>query len=152
MLQVPSQVWNEIAETQPLETKWAQLMFPLDDEAMEQVVDHHGQLMSKAGHPSKVTVAYHEMLPLLLEYPAISAWISQTGALEMRQALPEVASAAQAVGLATAEHRLTPSQADSLTELLTFRRGESNGPAAKAMAMWEEAIRAHQDGTLSLDE
>jgi hypothetical protein len=116
---VPQEVWNEIAETQELATKWAQEVFPLTGEfAIAQQEGKEYEALRNKGIAQKIAAAYLDVKPLLLENVAISRHILQTDQLQLRSALPEVTTVSEAVMLASLDRRLTPLQQKQLEKLL----------------------------------
>lgn len=112
---VASEIWNQIAETQELQTKWAQKAFRLDSDQMIELEDkEYGELEAKHGH--EVAAALLDVKPLLLENVAISRFTQEQSA--SRAALPEVVSISEAVMLASQDRPLTTSQQDELRKLL----------------------------------
>lgn len=112
---VATAVWNQIAETQKLRTAWAQKVFALNSEEMQQAEDKEYKALARAvGHD--VAASYQDVKPLLLENEAISRF---TQAQPMyREALPEVTSIAEALTLASMERPLSQTQQKLLKMLL----------------------------------
>ena len=118
MQQVPAEIWNEIAASQPLSPFWREVMeTPAEqfDEAIA-MVDAQAE---KATKDNKVILAYRLTAPLLMETEALSAFIVETGQQSLRQSLPELNSVSEAVMLATQEYKLVPHQQKQLAQLLT---------------------------------
>jgi hypothetical protein len=114
MYQVATPIWNQIAEEQPLVTKWAQIVFPLPQEEMFERLD---QTANRIKHLSPlVQVAYLQMMPLLKENEAIAAFVRDNP--HLADALPNVTSAGEAVQIATQEHRLDQEEQDQLLTIL----------------------------------
>lgn len=112
---VAAPIWNEIARTQTLKTKWAKMAFALDAEAMAALEDKEFKaLKEKVG--ADVALAYLDVKPLLLENVAISLFTQAQPTY--RPALPETVSIAEAVMLASKERPLSRQQQASLTNLL----------------------------------
>lgn len=118
MNQVPTAIWNAIAETQPLQTKWAKVWFRHQGNDLDASLDHEAMKLRRANVENKVIVALQTVRPLLVENRAISDWISETNQPELRQALPEILDLAEAGRLAAMEHRLSQSQVEQLQSLL----------------------------------
>lgn len=119
MHQVPMPVWNEIAKSQPLSQPWATLfrMTPENlPKGLEKMVDAPAEAM---GADNKTVLAYRLVAPLLQENEAISQFLLETQRPNLRASLPELTSVNQAVILASQEYRLTASQQQKLTQLLT---------------------------------
>ena len=119
MYQTPMAVWNEIAKAQPLSQPWATL-FRLKPEELGQALDKLVDRPIEAqGADNSTVLAYRLVAPLLLENEAISAYLLEVQQPSLRASLPELTSVNQAVMLASAEYRLTPSQQTKLQQLLT---------------------------------
>ncbi|MEW6290675.1 MAG: hypothetical protein ACOY4W_00810 [Thermodesulfobacteriota bacterium] len=118
MYQVPNEIWNEIAETQTLATEWGRKMFPLPFAEMQQAVEQEEAALLEKGTPSKVVTAYQEVMPLLLEHAAISNYLSRPEKMDLRQALPEVRSPAEAALLMSMEHRMSSKEISQLLTML----------------------------------
>ena len=119
MHQVPMPVWNEIAKSQPLSQPWATLfrMTPENlPKGLENMVDAPAEAM---GADNRTVLAYRLVAPLLQENEAISQFLLETQRPNLRASLPELTSVNQAVILASQEYRLTASQQQKLTQLLT---------------------------------
>ena len=119
MHQVPMPVWNEIAKSQPLSQPWATLfrMTPENlPKGLEKMVDAPAEAM---GADNKTVLAYRLVAPLLQENEAISAYIQESQSPNLRASLPELNSVSEAVMMASEEYRLTASQQQKLTQLLT---------------------------------
>ncbi len=118
MHQVPTDVWNEIARSQPLSEPWATL-FRMSPEEMpagiEKMMDAPAE---KAGADNRTVLAYRLTAPLLVENEAISAYLEETQQSSLRMSLPELTSVSEALILASTEYRLTQSQQAKLRSLL----------------------------------
>jgi len=122
---VASEIWNQIAETQELQTKWAQKAFRLDSDGMIELEDkEYGEL--KANHGQEVAAALLDVKPLLLENVAISRFIQSKGDPGLRNALPEVVTVSEAVMMATMDRWLTEAQHEQLKALLENQHQSSN--------------------------
>ena len=113
---VAAPIWNEIAKTQRLRTRWARRAFllPTDQEMAEEVDKEFHPLEKKVG--STVASAYLCVKPLLLENVAISRFTLDHP--ELRQALPEVVSINEAVILASQDYFMSQTQQNLLRKLL----------------------------------
>ena len=118
MFSVAAEVWNAIASTQELATRWAREVFALEQEALAARLEEMRAELEEQGQDPDVALAYLEEMPLLAESRAISAWISAEDDPDLRQALPEVASVAEAQELARMDYALTPTQERALARLL----------------------------------
>ena len=118
MLQCPARIWNEVAETQEVETPlWARMM-ALDQQEMAEADDAEWKRLKAEGTSSKVAQSFLLVAPLLMENKAISRFIEQVGRPDLRSSLPELTSISEAVALATGEHQLNPLQQSQLKSLL----------------------------------
>ena len=118
MHQVPTDVWNEIARSQPLSEPWATLFRMSDEElekGLETLVDKPAEA---AGADNRTALAYRLTAPLLVENEAISSFLQETQQTSLRTSLPEVVSVSEAVILASMEYQLTRSQQEKLRQLL----------------------------------
>lgn len=114
---VASEIWNQIAETQELQTKWAQKAFRLDSDQMIELEDkEYGEL--KAKHGQEVAAALLDVKPLLLENVAISRFIRSRGHPGLRNALPELVTISEALMVAAMDRPLTEAQQEQLAVLL----------------------------------
>ena len=132
MTSLPAPLWNQIAETQELETEAAKTAFRLNPEQLAQMSDHWDRLETAAGTPSKVISCLLTVLPLLLESAAIAGQVSQTP--ELRSALPEVNSPEEAATLMQMEWRLTPAEKTTLTAALSSPASQERWLKAAQMA------------------
>ena len=118
MHQVPTPIWNEIAETQSLQHPvWAKL-FAMKDEAMTQALNRIEDDLSLRGVDNRTILAWRLTAPLLQENVAISRYVMEARRPELRSILPELTTVNEAVILASNEYRLTPSQQSRLAKLL----------------------------------
>lgn len=99
MYQVPSTVWNEIAEREVLSQPWARL-FRLDDDELPIALKPLQDAMETAGIANSVIVAFFLVAPLLQENGAISNFIVRTEQGSLRKVLPELLSVEEAVWFA----------------------------------------------------
>jgi len=133
MYQVPTAVWNEIAQSQPLSEPWATL-FRMSGEEMpkgiEKLVDAPAEA---AGADNRTVLAYRLTAPLLVENEAISTYLQETQQSSLRTSLPEVTSVNEAVMLASMEYQLTQSQQDKLHQLLVRALRSSRESSSSAL-------------------
>lgn len=116
MYQVPTAVWNQIAETQRLETPWAKWIFPLPEEDQEKaVLDEELRLTTRAGS-AMLAMAYLTVAPLLWERRAIRLWKTENGE---NPGLPSIETAQEAVILASKDRPLTADQQRTLSSMLS---------------------------------
>lgn len=117
MNQVPTQIWNEIAETQPLKTEAARLAFALSEPKMEQMTE--AWETSFPTEPNKVALAIPLVFPLLSEREAIRSYLNANPERSgLAQSLTEVNSPQEAAQLAARELSMSPEQTRRLTLLL----------------------------------
>ena len=133
MFSVAAEIWNQIAESQPMATeKWSRLM-KMDPDAMNSALD---EVMNETKAPNKVMLAFVTVAPLLLENEAISLWILANEAHYLRSALPEVLSISEAVNLGSMEYSLTETERARLADLLRseVQREQKHSETRKASA------------------
>ena len=119
MYQVPTPVWNEVAATQRLnKPTWAGLFAKTGQDFLP-ACERVENAVDKLTRDATVTRAYMLTAPLLHENQAISRYLEATQAQSLRAAMPELTTIPEAVGLATDEFNLLPSQQDKLATLLT---------------------------------
>jgi hypothetical protein len=118
MYSVAAPIWNQIAKTQELQTKWAKKMFQLDDETMTEALNQQGDQLTAQGVSDPVALALLTVGPLLWENVAISQYLVSSNRMDLRTALPEVCSINEAVILASMDRPLTPFQQKQLAKLL----------------------------------
>lgn len=119
MFQVSAPVWNQIAETQQMRFPAMKTLFSMDQEGITEAMNSQASALSKSGVPDSVINAYQLMGPLLAESQAISRYINQMGSLSLRDAMPEILSAAEAVAIARQEVPLSNSEEEQLLTMLT---------------------------------
>lgn len=113
MHQVPADVWNQIAEQQPLATDWAKQVFPMPGDQMDVALEREEERLGN----DALAAAYLKVMPLLWERTAISNFLKDNPSL--RWALPEVISIAEAVHLAKLDFQsLTEPQLQRLGQML----------------------------------
>lgn len=117
MTSVAAPIWNGIAKTQTLKTPWARRTFKMTGNQMAEAENEEYQSL-KLRVGNEVATAYADVKPLLLENVAISRYIQEQGDQDLRQALPEVISIAEAIALASMERPLSRKQQTSLASLL----------------------------------
>lgn len=111
MLQVPQEVWNQIAPKAAHPT-WRRL-FAMDRDRATQAMDAQYNRLVAQGVDGLVALAYQELAPLLQERAAITAYSATS-----QTPLPEVLTTNEAVLLAVKDHRLKVSQTRELRKLL----------------------------------
>lgn len=118
MYQVPARIWNEIAVSETLENPAFQKLMTLDQDQLTQALEDQAKALETNGVPDSVIVAYQTMAPLLAESQAISRHINQTGNTQLRDALPEVLNADEAVVIASRDRVLSKSEQQTLLHML----------------------------------
>lgn len=118
MYQVPTAIWNAIAQTQQLSNPAMATLFRMDEQTMLATLAQQAKALEAAGVPDSVIVAYQEAAPLLTENEAISRYIEQTGNSSLRTALPEILTPEEAVALEANERPLSSSEQKQLLQML----------------------------------
>ena len=132
MFSVAAEIWNQIAETQPMATqRWSRLA-KLDQ---QQLNDQLETVMNQIKAPNKVVLAFVTVAPLLLENEAISLWILANESHQMRSALPEVTTVSEAVNLGSMEYSLTETERARLADLLRSEVQSEQEPSATQNAL-----------------
>lgn len=116
MFNQPAPVWNLIAETQPIRTGWAQLMFPLDPERLEKAIDREHERLTKEMGSDKLATAYLAVMPLLWEAPAIRAF--KDSGHYLSDGIVPLETVQQAVIAASRDYGLTMAEQESLDKKL----------------------------------
>ena len=118
MHQVAASVWNEIAKSQELRNPSFRLLMAMPQDKMTEALASQADALEQNGTPVSVINAYQQMAPLLAEHQAISSYINQTGNSDLREAMPEVLNAPEAVAIASLERPLTRSEQATLLQML----------------------------------
>lgn len=118
MYQVPARVWNEIAASEELASPSFERLMKMNDEQILQALDEQAKVLEARGVPDSVIVAYQRLAPLLAENEAISRYINRTGNSSLRDALPEILNAEEAVVIATQDQPLSKSEQKTLLDML----------------------------------
>lgn len=118
MYQVPARVWNEIAASEELVNPSFERLMKMNDEQILQALDEQAKVLEARGVPDRVIVAYQRLAPLLAENEAISRYINRTGNTSLREALPEILNAEEAVVIATQDRPLSKSEQKTLLDML----------------------------------
>lgn len=116
MYQVPTAIWNQIAETQPLVTDWAKLVFPLPEEDQEALVTGEELRLATETGSAILATAYLTVMPLLWERKAIRLYQEEFG---LNQGLPSIETVQEAVIVASKDRPLTVSQQRTLSDMLS---------------------------------
>lgn len=119
MYQAAAEVWNQIAEEQPLQTAWAQQMFPLPAEQMARALEAEETRLAKTLGSALLGSIYLQMMPLLWERIAILGFLTDHPGL-MGAILP-IESPSEAVLMASRDYPLTPTQQQQLLKHLCER-------------------------------
>lgn len=129
MYQVPTAIWNEIAQSQPIKHQpWARL-FQLPSDKLLPELAKIEQKLELDGADARVVRAYLLTAPLLTETVAISRYLEASGSISLRSSLPELTTIREAVDLATQEFRLSRPQQVKLLDLLTkAHQSSASGP------------------------
>lgn len=118
MYQVPARIWNEIAASEELVNPSFERLMKMNDEQILQALDEQAKVLEARGVPDSVIVAYQRLAPLLAENEAISRYINRTGNTSLRDALPEILNAEEAVVIATQDRPLSKSEQKILLDML----------------------------------
>lgn len=116
MHQAAAKFWNEIARTQTLKTEWAQQMFPLPQEQLDQALEREEQRLTRETNDPQVASAYLKIMPLLWENEAISKFLNANPSMTV--AMPTLQSLSEALMVARKDFRLTNGQMAKLKTLL----------------------------------
>lgn len=141
MYQVPMQVWNAIAASQPLSPKWAEL-FRQPQQDLPKALEPIYAELDALKVDNRVQRAFVLVAPLLVENESISAYLEEMNLQHLRAAMPELSSISEAVALASAEFPMTPAQQQKLASLLAKEVAEALRPPAQA-ATSRPAARAN---------
>lgn len=118
MFQVANPIWNQIARQPEMKSEQMKALFSLPPDAMNRALDKQAELLAKAGSQPRVINAYQVVAPLLLERPAIQAYLERTESSHLAKVLVDLESVAEALDLATTEYRLTNQERSALKTLL----------------------------------
>lgn len=105
MHQHPARVWNRIAETQDLQTEWAEAMFPLDQAEMDAALEREAEALADELGGARLASAYLTVMPLLWEARAISA--AKASGEPLMQGLTPMETVQEAVIAASRDYALT---------------------------------------------
>lgn len=116
MYQCPTPIWNEIAQTQEMASpQWAKLFKATN---LPEALAPLEAKLEALGADTRTIRAYLLVAPLLAENLAISRFIEQTGRTSLRNSLPEIETASEAIILASQEFNMNLSRQKQLRELL----------------------------------
>lgn len=119
MHQAAATYWNQIAEQQPLKTAWAQQMFPLPQEQLDEALEREEQRLTREVNDQVVAAAYLKVMPLLWEATAISNFLLDNP--NLRLAIPPQENLQEALILASKDFRMDDFQTSKLKALLEKR-------------------------------
>lgn len=115
MYQAPAPIWNALAETGLLRTTWAQGMFPLPQDLLdEELAAEAARLQAETGS-DLLPAAYLTVMPLLWEAEAIRALTEEQGPIP---SLPPVETVDDAMAVATGDFLLTGPEKATLRAML----------------------------------
>ena len=117
MHQQPAIVWNTIAETQPLRTDWAKMLFPMPQDQMDEALGAEAKSLAESLGSEKLAAAYLSVAPLLWEVRAILAF-KATGD-RMSDGLTPLETTQEAVIAASRDYALTIKEQRQLSEKLS---------------------------------
>lgn len=102
---VPVYYLNKIAQSQELQSPLGKYLFNLEsDEELDIFIDNLYSVLCAQGYYRRVASAVIELIPLSLENIAISRYICDTNSIDLRNALPEILSADEALIYAIGDH------------------------------------------------
>lgn len=116
MYQVPTAIWNQVAETNALTTEWGRKVFPLPEEDQEAEVAAEEQRLAQETGSSKLAIAYLMVMPLLWERRAIRIFKDRNGE---NPGLPSIETVQEAVIVASKDLGLTIDQQRTLSSMLS---------------------------------
>lgn len=125
---LPAAIWNQIAQTEELQTPAAKVAFRLNPDQLVKQDDLWMKAEEQVGTPPKVARCLPTCLPLLKEAEAISQFVDQHP--NLKGALPEMLDPEEATELMTADYRLTSDQQATLIRILS---------SPEAMDRWKAA-------------
>ena len=116
MYQVPTLIWNQVAETNALTTEWGRKVFPLPAEDQEMEVAAEELRLTQETGSSKLALAYLMVMPLLWERRAIRIFKETHGE---NRGLPAIETVQEAVIVASKDLGLTIDQQRTLSSMLS---------------------------------
>ncbi|MET4482973.1 hypothetical protein [Bradyrhizobium sp. F1.13.3] len=116
MHQAAARYWNQIAESQPLKTEWAQQMFPLPQEDMDLALANEEKRLIRETSNPVLAAAYLKIMPLLWENAAISTYLKDNPS--QKAAIPPIENIAEAIMIASKDFRLTTRELMKVGEML----------------------------------
>jgi|ERR1017187_3122180 hypothetical protein len=127
MDQVLQEIWNQIAEEETLKTKWAQRMFNIPPNEIEDELDkEYNRIMTKV--KNQITAfAFIEIFPLLAENEAIENFLSNHPRFLEQKILSPLWSIKEAIYIASKEFQmLKAADLEELTSLMNEYLREVN--------------------------
>lgn len=141
MYQTTTAVWNKIAETQPLRTKFAKRLFHLNTDQMETALAKEEDKLVAKGLEPATAAAYLVVAPLLWENEAIAAFVRENPGT--MGALPNLVDVSEAVMVASADYPMTASQQEKLAELLRLPNDDGVAEGLDEGRIPPEVVRSH---------
>jgi hypothetical protein len=118
MFNLPTKMRQEIAARPEIADPLMQRLLAMAAEPLQVELDKRAGQMKARGISPLVIVAYQALAPALRENRAVQAYRAQTGNSAIANALPDVATADEAVSLAVAEWHLNAQEQQQLLDLL----------------------------------
>jgi hypothetical protein len=118
MLMVPAEVLNGIQATGRMVNPELSDLFSMSAGALAKRHDELAEHLQKQGLDRPTALAYLDVMPLLVERRAISAYLNEPGNEELRQALPNLETPGEAAILGTKNRNLRPQQSVNLLQAL----------------------------------
>lgn len=115
MVNIAAPIWNEIARTGPLQTRWAESWMMMDQDSINELHEQEYRAMVERGIDPRVALALLAMAPLVYERPAILAYLRSNPGTT---APAEINSVKEACAAAEIDYLLSPTQKASLAKLL----------------------------------
>lgn len=115
MFQAPARLWNEIAEIGPLRTGWAEQMFPLPAEMMQDAINKELDRVTEETGSPVLAAAYLVTMPLLWEAVAIRNYLAKVGP---QGSLPPLETVDDALAVAKGDYPLEPQEVEQLRRML----------------------------------
>lgn len=119
MHQIAASVWNEIAGSGRIKNPKMKSLMELDDKELADKLEKQADMLMKSGYSAPVVKAYQTVMPLLVEGPAIAAWVQEQDRPELRTAFPQVSTVYEATQSVVVEYGLGGEETASLMELIT---------------------------------
>jgi len=119
MHQVAAPVWNEIAESGMIKDPKIKTLMELGQQQLSEKLEKQADMLEKEGYTDSVIMAYQTVMPLLVEGPAIHAWVSEQNRPDLLAAFPKVNTVYEATHLVVKEYTLGVEEIESLMELIT---------------------------------